>query len=58
MTAQWVLSLIVAVGIVVYIAWLVSLFFYNGPFLEKFYDSGTWFQSHWMARPINDKFHA
>lgn len=49
---QWITSLLVGIGIVLYVGWLVSLFFYNGPFLAGFYQKGTYFKSFWMARPI------
>lgn len=55
---QWVLCIIFACVILGYMAWLISLFFYNGPFLENFYFKSTFFKSFMMARPINPTFDA
>ena len=55
---QWLTSIIVSLLILAYLVWLISLFFYNGPFLANFYNRGTFLQSIWMARPFNTKFDA
>ena len=34
---QWVLSFISSIGILVFIGFLISLFFYNGPYIKGFY---------------------
>lgn len=55
---QWILSLLAMIGICVYLAWLVSLFFVNGPYLDNFYVKGTALQSIFHARPFNLEFNA
>ena len=40
-------------GIVAYVTWLVTLFFWNGPYLRGFYVKGTALQSLWAARPFD-----
>ena len=35
---QWVLSFISLIGILVFIGFLISLFFYNGPYIKGFYN--------------------
>lgn len=55
---QWLTSVLVLACIVAYIAWLFSLFFKNGPFLEGFYEPGTYMAASWMARPFDTNFRA
>jgi len=55
---QWLTSVLVAVAIMCYLLWLVSLFFAHGPFLEGFYIKGTYLESFWMARKIDPSFHS
>ena len=55
---QWLLSLCVATGVVAYCGWLISLFFYNGPFLKNFYKKGTLLRSTWSARPFSTDYRA
>lgn len=57
-SSEWVLGMIVLMAIAVYLAWLVSLFFKNGPYLEGFYDNGTAWSSLWSPRPFADDFNA
>ena len=46
-TLQWILSIVVLVAIFVYIGWLISLFFFKGPYLEGFYTNGSLLSSFW-----------
>ena len=55
---QWILALLAMISICVYLAWLVSLFFVNGPYLDDFYVKGTAFMSLFHARPFNLEFNA
>lgn len=57
-SVQWLTAIIVCGLIVAYVVWLISLFFYNGPFLVNFYNKGTFLRSFWMARPFNTKYDA
>ena len=56
--SEWIISLFVLIMITVYIAWLVSLFFFNGPFLQGFYTKGTVVKSLWNARKFDVDFGA
>lgn len=55
---QWLTSVLVLACIFAYITWLLSLFFKNGPFLEGFYEPGTYLAASWMARPFDTTFRA
>mmetsp|Transcript_288 Transcript_288/g.389 ORF Transcript_288/g.389 Transcript_288/m.389 type:complete len:196 (+) Transcript_288:2720-3307(+) len=57
-SVQWFLSLAVLLGIATYIAWLLSLFCCNGPYLRGFYRSGTLVESLWAPRPYSSDFGA
>ena len=55
---QWLTSMLVLVCVCAYLAWLCSLFFRNGPFLEGFYNPGTYMAATWRARPFDNTFEA
>jgi len=55
---QWAICLMICVGIFAYLAWILSLFCKNGPFLDGFYTKGTFLESFWMARPFDTAFNA
>ena len=55
---QWILSCITVLGVFVFIGWLISLFFVNGPYINEFYGKGTVLESLNWVRPINPEFYA
>ena len=56
--AHWIMSFTVGIVILVYLIWLFSLFYKNGPFLSGFYKRGTFLESFWVARPFDTTFSA
>ena len=52
------LSVFVLIAIVAYIGWLISLFFYNGPYLPGFYNKNSVYDSFWSVRPFATDFNA
>ena len=56
--SQWLISIIMLIGIIVFCGWIISLFYKNGPFLEGFYNKGTFISSLMSARPFDTNFNA
>ena len=57
-TVSYILSTVAIIVVFVYTLWLISLLFCLGPYLEGFYQSGSYFGSFWSARPFNENFNA
>ena len=55
---QWILCFVIFLAIVIYLGWIISLFYINGPYLEDFYGKKTALESFWWVRPINPDYYA
>ena len=55
---QWFMSLVIILGITAYVAWLISLFFFNGPILQGFYHKLGLVGWLWNERTFATDFNA
>ena len=50
----WILVLATFIATTAFIAFLASRLFINGPYVPKSYKKGTFINSYWSVRPLNE----
>lgn len=45
-------------GLLIFMGFIFSLFYFKGPYISNFYDKGTLVSSLWQARPFDLSYNA